>query len=405
MKGLFGDLQTMPTEEVVVYLGKQKASGTLNLERAWMHKQLRLQKGTVVNASSNDPREFLGQFLINLGYITEEQFHRAYETQKQTKIFLGRILIMIGAVTEEMLLSVLNLKMRETLFEAFLWEEGSFAFLPEEAQATQTELKLSAPLLEMYANGKQRKEQWKTFRQMLPSTDIHFRVSKEKFSDILFKTSLVSRIVRLAEENHNLAEIALQLHATDFFLFQHIYALIQAGILTPKTKDEPLFNTPEEEAVSTSKDLLLQAQSCLKEGELREASLLAKRAHARTPTTETQALSQSTESHLLNELRTKWLEQKRTPILTIPVEQIKQLSLTPPERYLLSRIDGKRSLSAIIYVSPLREVEAISFFERFWEKGWVKFLQSDSADTMPISSSSSTHPALPLPKTVGESPT
>ncbi|MCL2625952.1 MAG: DUF4388 domain-containing protein [Cystobacterineae bacterium] len=385
MKGLFGDLQTMPMEEMAVYLGKQKASGTLNLERGWVRKQVRLQNGTIINASSNDPREFLGQFLINLGYITEEQFHRAYETQKQTKIFLGRILIMTGTVTEEMVLSVLNLKMRETLFETFLWEDGSFAFLPEKAQqATQTELKLSAPLLEMYAAGKQRKEQWETIRQLLPSTDIHFRVFREKFSGILSKTSLVSRIVRLAEETHSLAEIALQLHATDFFLFQHVYALVQAGVLAPKDKNElpPLHLHEEDDEASSSKHLLQQAQSCLKEGELREASAFAKRAHARTPTAETLALSQSTESQLLNELRDKWLEQKRTPVLAVPAEQIKYLSLSAPERYLLSRIDGNRSLSAIIHVSPMREVEAISLFEHFCELGWVKFLQSDSTEAV-----------------------
>ena len=393
MKGLFGDLQTMPIEETIVYLGKQKASGTLNLERGWIRKQLRLQKGNVVNASSNDPREFIGQFLINLGYITEEQFHRAYETQKKTKVFLGRILIMTGAVTEKTILAVLNLKMRETLFETFLWDDGTFAFLPEKAQATLSELKLCAPLLEMYADGKQRKELWKTIRQLLPTTDIHFHVSKGNFTEPPSKTSLDARIVQLAEENHNIAEMALQLHATDFFLFQHIYTLVKAGILVPKRKDEPRLNAPEEDELSSSKSLLLRAQSCLKDGELREASLLAKRAHARTPTAETQALSQSTESHLLQELRDKWLDQKRTPVLAFPVEQLKQLTLTAPERYLLSRIDGKRSLSAIIHVSPLREVEAISFFEYFWEKGWVKFLQSDSQDA----STKRTHPSLPLP--------
>ncbi|MCL2179478.1 MAG: hypothetical protein FWB81_08755, partial [Cystobacterineae bacterium] len=170
-----------------------------------------------------------------------------------------------------------------------------------------------------------------------------------------------------------------------------VYALIQAGVLLPKNEAPPSSYAPEEEEeASVSKHLLLQAQSCLKEGELREASALAKRAHARTPTTETLALSQSTESHLLNELRDKWLEQKRTPVLNIPAEQIRQLSLTAPERYLLSRIDGNRSLSAIVHVSPMREVEAISLFERFWEQGWVKFLQ-------PSYSEASFKPARPAP--------
>src|SRR4051812_8182763 len=112
MKGLYGDFGTMPLNDLVVYLGNRSATGLLSLEQGAIRKQVVIVDGHVVNASSNEPREYLGQFLINLGQITEEQFHRAYETQRETRIFLGRILVMTGAVTEDQVSNAISLKVR-----------------------------------------------------------------------------------------------------------------------------------------------------------------------------------------------------------------------------------------------------------------------------------------------------
>src|SRR5262245_26811519 len=95
-RGLSGDLGTMPLKDLVSYLGNRRASGTLHLKRWPVQKQVWLQEGLVLSASSNQAREFLGQFLINMGHLTEDQFAKAYETQKETRVFLGKILVMIG---------------------------------------------------------------------------------------------------------------------------------------------------------------------------------------------------------------------------------------------------------------------------------------------------------------------
>jgi hypothetical protein len=47
------------------------------------------------------------------------------------------------------------------------------------------------------------------------------------------------------------------------------------------------------------------------------------------------------------------------------------MELTPPERYLLSRIDGVRDVKTIVRVSPVRELEALKSFQRFVENGIV----------------------------------
>src|SRR5438309_6436027 len=128
VRGLFGDFGTMPLKDLVVYLGNKRATGTLILERGGVRKTVAIKKGLAINASSNSPREYLGQFLINMGHITEDQFNKAYQTQKETKIFLGKILVMIGLVSEDVVKNALSMKIRETLLEAFNWAEGTFNF-------------------------------------------------------------------------------------------------------------------------------------------------------------------------------------------------------------------------------------------------------------------------------------
>src|SRR5437773_10353847 len=146
MKGLYGDFSTMPLKDLVVYLANRQATGVLNLEQGPIRKQIVIVDGQIINASSNEPREYLGQFLINLGQITEEQFHRAYETQRETRVFLGRILVMIGAVTEDQVTNAIGLKTRESVLEAFQWEVGTFAFESEKTPDLPPGIELHVPL-------------------------------------------------------------------------------------------------------------------------------------------------------------------------------------------------------------------------------------------------------------------
>ncbi|MGZ3459859.1 MAG: alpha-isopropylmalate synthase regulatory domain-containing protein [Archangium sp.] len=128
MRGLSGDFSTMPLKDLVAYLGSRKATGTLRIMRAGVRKLILLRDGQVVSASSNQPHEFLGQFLIDMGHLNEEQFSKAYATQRETRVPLGKILVMAGLVAEQTVRGALNLKFREALLDMFRWEEGEFSF-------------------------------------------------------------------------------------------------------------------------------------------------------------------------------------------------------------------------------------------------------------------------------------
>ena len=83
---LSGTLDTMPVHELTDWMSKKKSTGILTLKRAGVTKTMTIESGQVINAASTDAREYLGQFLINFGVVTEDQLQKAFETQLETKV-------------------------------------------------------------------------------------------------------------------------------------------------------------------------------------------------------------------------------------------------------------------------------------------------------------------------------
>lgn len=103
MPQLSGDIELMPLTDVVAWLGNHKRSVTLTVKARQTTTDFLIRDGGLVQSSSSDPREYLGQHLINFGYIDEEQLTRAFETQQETAVPLGRVLVMVSALTAERL--------------------------------------------------------------------------------------------------------------------------------------------------------------------------------------------------------------------------------------------------------------------------------------------------------------
>jgi hypothetical protein len=59
-------------------------------------------------------------------------------------------------------------------------------------------------------------------------------------------------------------------------------------------------------------------------------------------------------------------------MLLIGPEQLAKVNLSAPERYLLSRVDGKRDLESILRIAPVREFEGLVAFDRFVAQRWLK---------------------------------
>lgn len=396
MRGLSGDFATMPVKDLVVHLGNRRVTGVLRLERGDVHKQLLLREGQVTSASSDLPREFLGQFLINMGHLTEEAFEKAFATQKETSVLLGKILVMTGVVPESTIQSTLSLKFRETLLDAFHWEEGEFEFHAADALPIPDGLDVSVDLLDIHREGEFRETAWQAMRAVFPSGRVRLGVDESKLAEPPQPGSLDARLVAAIHEGLTLDEIGLTLNSTDFFLYQRLYALYRRDAVRvvgeapegyqPRVaarvdtsgggqRVAAAVRQPQTSVIgseSPAAEVLQAARMFLENGNLKDGEALARRAYELAPSSETAELLKSAETALLESLRSTLMESPQVPALLVAPAQLKAMPLTAPERYLLSRIDGRRDVAAIVRVSPLQELEALKFFSGFLDQGLVK---------------------------------
>lgn len=376
MKGLHGDLGTVPLKDIVAWLGNRRATGTLVVERDGSRRQVVIRDGCVINASSNEPREYLGQFLINLGRITEEELERAWQTQRKTQIYLGRILVNLGAVTEEEVHDALHLKLRETLLGAFSWEEGTFSFEPGPVEGLPEGMPLQVDLVDLHREGEFRETAWRAIRGAFPTGSMRLRLDESKLPAWPAAGSLDARLFTLIAQHASIDEILLALHATDFFLYQRLYALHSQGIVKAVEPSAPGLPPLSERDLPVGEDasqaeLLLAAETHLEARDFAAAEGLSRRAHALGATPQTEALVRRAEAGFTEQLRRELYDGRQVPSLLVPPSKLKSLRLSPPERYLLSRIDGARDVASIVHVSPLQEAEALRLFHRFLEVGLI----------------------------------
>lgn len=369
-RGLSGDFATMPLKDLVVYLGNKRVSGELILTRGRLKKTALIRDGHVLSASSNDPREYLGQFLINMGHLTEEQFEKAYQTQRETSIFLGKILVMTNQVSELIVRNALSLKVRETLLEPFNWPEaeGAFSFDPTRSAEPPDGLDLQLDLVDIHREGDFRDTAWNAIRSVFTTGKMKLQVNESRLAETPKPGSLDERLVALIKQGQTIDDMVLSLHATDFFMYQRLYALYRLEAVTPASvlpdDDEPIVGVEIADDV-TPGDLSRNIEMLMAQGQHVEAESFARAAAERFPTPELSSLLKRSEAALLVQLRRELIDNKAIPSLKVSPGTLNGLKITAPERYLLSRIDGHKTVTAIVTVSPLQELQALRLFRRF----------------------------------------
>jgi hypothetical protein len=322
MRGLTGTFALMPLQDLVEFLARRKVSGSLTCERGTVRKTLHLAGGVAVGAASNDPREYLGQLLMNFGHITEEQLVKAFETQVETRIRLGKVLTMVGIVAPDVIKDTLAIKIRETLLDAYVWDSGVF-HVDEAPAPTPDELAVQVPLADIGREAEFRTTAWHAFRSKFPTGTASLVVDETSVPRALPPGSVDARLLQLARDGKTIDEVGLALHATDFHLYQRLYALHQQGVLASAVPEleSPSIASPDEDP--------------------------------------TQALAAATR------LRTELLDPPRTPRLRVNISEVRLMRLSAAEKYLLGRCDGTRDLRQIVQLAPLAEIEVLKAVKKF----------------------------------------
>lgn len=375
---LNGSIETMSVFELCAWLGRRKHTGVLSFSSGNRRKTLNIAAGRVISAASSDPREFFGQFLINFGLLSEDDLQRAFETQRETKVLLGKILVMTGHLSEEQVLRMLELKIRETVLDAFLWDKGAFTFEPK-TQSVGSAIEITIQLEQLSMEGNNRRNKFREIRQVIKDNSVHFRARAEPSAAAPDRLTPAGVVFDLARGGLSVADIVLRFHSTDYPILFTLYDLIQRGILEVATQSvRPAdgviripFDDPTIE-LSSPADHLQQAQEHMRRRQFEQAIRALQHALSAFPYDQELARAlEAAERSLLEALRTELCQPNRIPRMVVDPAEVHTGDWTPAQRYLLSRIDGQRSLQAIITVSPLKEVDALRAFKALIDRGII----------------------------------
>jgi hypothetical protein len=461
MASVAGDIELMPVTDIVAWLANRRRTGTLTVRRRDIECRFLVREGVCTQASSTDPREFLGQHLINFGYIDEEQLQRAFDTQKETRVPLGRVLVMVEAMSQDQLQRVLTFKTREGLLEALCWADGQWKLVPQVDEDRELDCLRPVDLREVASEAVARQQMWSEIRRVFPSDATRCEVVDAAQRP---SSAFDGRLLAMMAAGKTVGEAALELRSMDFQTYARLYDLANRKLLRPRTttmevstKDlaqlailqgfavaagplghvssslgEPALPAPVDpaggrspansepvveirgdsgaggDAVSAppplglprspsgsillvrpeadveSPGVVVPAEAGDPVQALRlalaarnwgDAITLSQRILERDPIhAEAIAALRVADAQLRRSTRESAdADMGRAPRLTMAREEIAQAHLSSKERYVLSRIDGTRTLQQIAAVSPISRAELLRIVDGFVTRGVVVF--------------------------------
>ena len=369
--GITGNLKTMQLSELLQWLSLGQKTGTLLINGHGVEKRIYFQGGRIYSSSSSDRREYLGQFLVSHGYITEEELKMAMQVQEESNILLGKILVMINAISETDLLRLMRKKAEESIYDLFLWQEGSFEFV-EGALPELKMVPLSLDVTGIVMEGMRRFDEWQRIRLRVPDDTVIPQIVRPLNIDELSEREKV--IVPYIDGQRTIEAIALQTHNTEFNVARLVYeglrseTMALAEAVRPSRRAVAVGGSGGETEVE---QFLARGKANLK-ADPQKAYRMFKVASDLDPSDgrAADAIRQA-EREIKGAIEKDGIRGHRVPELAIPVSKLTELSFSPHEGFVLSRINGVWDVKSIMKISPINELEVLMIFQSLAKQGVI----------------------------------
>jgi hypothetical protein len=363
--------------DLLQWLSLGQKTGTLVITNKRVEKKIFFRRGRVISSASNDPREYLGQFLMSHGYLTEPELKKAMEVQQQSRILLGKILVMIEVITEPDLQRLMRLKAEEEIYDIFLWNDGDFYFVDDELPQMEM-IPLQVDVTGIIMEGTRRVDEWTRIRETIPNEAVIPTPIREIDADL---EEVEEPIVRAIDGKRTIAEIVLESRSSAFTVSSTVSALVRHGyvhLVDPSTQkmakltEEVVVAAQQEQRRDFNEDdeiqsLLNAAQAALRNRDYEKTQRLLRAAQNLDPNhPKVRTAIKGAETVILGELRNQGLLDTKVPRVAKTIEEITQMNFTPNEGFILSRINGQWDIGSLIKISPIRETDAMLIFYKLW---------------------------------------
>jgi hypothetical protein len=376
--GLSGNLRTMLPGDLLQWLSLGQKSGTLVITNKRVEKKIFFRSGRVISSASNDPREYLGQFLMSHGYLSEPELKKAMEVQTQSGILLGKILVMIDVISEKDLQRLMRLKAEEEIYDIFLWSDGEFYFIDDELPQMEM-IPLQVDVTGIMMEGTRRVDEWERIREIVATDAMVPTPIREIDPTDLEEHELL--IARAIDGKRSIAEIVLETRSSEFTVSSTVSTLVRQGSIFVVDPTREKVKSPSDTAPAPKPEfneddeiqsLLTGAQNALRSKDFEKTQRLLRAAQNIDPNhPKVRSAIKGAETVILGDLRNQGLMDTKIPKVARSLEDITQMNFTPNEGFILSRINGQWDIGSLIKISPIRETDAMLIFHKLWKDGII----------------------------------
>lgn len=364
----------MSLPELLQWVQMGRKTGTLVFEHRGVVKKVYAEEGMIISASSNDPREYLGQILVFFGHLTEEKLNQAFQLQKQKRKLLGKVLVEEFGLAPDEILKSLRLKIEETVYNIFLWEDGKFIYTEGLLGLSDHDrLKAALSIEQIIFEGARRTDEWNEFRKTFPTDDFVFKHSSaalNKESEAVLKDSIVKKIFDSIDGKKSIQRVLLETHAPEYRGYEAFGKLYWSKAIEAN-KDAP---APKKKTVqSIRREQLVEAAKLFKSKNFSAAyELMVGYVTEKPQDEEGQTLFRALQEAYVKQLY-QALPPQDVPVLTMDFSDLNEKIYSSEEGFLASRINGEWDVKSLIMVSPMGELESLKILKRLYDNGMVRF--------------------------------
>ena len=172
---LQGDISAFRLPDVLTFLSTSRKSGTLTVSHDGREAWLYFEDGALVYAGSNREEFRLGSILLRKKKITPEQRARIDELMLHEGGRFGELAVQENVLTDEQLRDFLKVQVSEIVYDAFVWNGGTFSFTHETSLPSYA-VTIAIDLPNLIMEGARRIEEWEQCLRLLPDSGVIFRV-------------------------------------------------------------------------------------------------------------------------------------------------------------------------------------------------------------------------------------
>jgi hypothetical protein len=224
MPVLQGDASAFRLPEVLTFLNTARKSGTLTFANEGKEAHLYFQDGALVYAASNQEHFRLGAILLRKKKITREQRDRIDALMQRDGGQFGQLSVQSGVMTDAELRDSLKVQASEIVYDAFVWDGGTFAFeqhttLPAHA------VTIAIDLANLIMEGARRIEEWEQCLKLLPDRSMIFRVVATPRDEKITLTADEWKILFLINGQRTIQELCDDSEDDPFHVYRLLYGL------------------------------------------------------------------------------------------------------------------------------------------------------------------------------------